>query len=130
MIDEKLNAFIQQLKEIVFELRPLTEQRMSDSLAWNGEAYTAASPKSADPHALAWWSTLNTVAALLNAQECPLSDGQMSYLEKLLFGGMGSLNDLYLNENRIEAANGVNHRLDEKRRLLFQRFQALRVPPS
>lgn len=125
-----MNYFIQQLRETALELKPFAEGRASGSMSWNGKAYVKSQPKAADPYALAWWFTLNAIADLLQAQSDSPNELQVTYLEKLLFGGMGSFNDLYVDEETLgEGAKGINERLSQKRRLLFNSLKALRVIP-
>ncbi len=67
---------------------------------------------------------LGTIADLIEAQESPLTEKQNKYLERLLFGGMGSLNDLNFDpQMRGDAAKTVNDRLDKQRRALFASFR-------
>jgi hypothetical protein len=73
-------------------------------MSWDGKAYVTSRPKTPDPYCLAWWLTLNTIADLLEAQTEPPNVRQIEYLEHLLFGGMGSFNDLYLDEDKTKAA--------------------------
>ena len=88
-------AFIKQLRTTANELTPLTESGVVGALTWNGTHYAkAAESKSPDPYALCWQEMLRAVADLLEAQESSFSEKQSKYLERLLFGGMGSLNDL------------------------------------
>ena len=109
--------FIKQLRATADELKPLTEAASPGAATWNGTEYVKGRGKKPNPYALAWWSTLIAVAELIDAQEAPLSVKQIAYLDRLLFGGMGSLNDLYFDPGSIGAvADLVNKRLDENRR--------------
>ena len=121
--------FIKQLRATAEELRPLTLASTSGSMTWNGTEYIKCEEKRPDSYALAWWSTLVAIAELIEAQGTPLSINQIDYLDRLLFGGMGSLNDLYFDPKSIGAsANLINKRLDEKREALFTIFKKMRQP--
>src|SRR5277367_5840705 len=75
-----------------------------------------------NPYALAWWANLRTIASMIEAQEAMLSAAQIAYLKRELFGGMGSLNDLWFSQTD---APGVNERLDQARHDLFSSFSRL-----
>jgi|ERR1700683_764870 len=110
--------FIKQLRATAEELKPLTQSALPGASTWDGKSYVKGEGKEPDPNALAWWSILNTIADLVEAQDAPLSTKQKAYLNRVLFGGMGSLNDLY-----FKAGGAINERLNEKRRSLFESFQ-------
>jgi len=112
------SEFVRQLRIAAEELKPLTVSVSPDAATWNGVSYVRGEAKSPNPYALAWWSILNTVADLLEAQETSISPKQIAYLDRTLFGGMGSFNDLSFPE-----AHAINVRLDEKRRDLFSAFR-------
>ena len=57
------------------------------TLAWNGTKYAESEEKKAEPYALAWWSILTTLAELIDCQETPVSEREIAYLNRLLFGG-------------------------------------------
>ena len=118
--------FIKQIRATAEELKPLTQASSFSGKVWNGKEYVEAiDEKKSDPYALAWWLTLVTMASLIEAQEESLSPKQINYLDRLLFGGMGSLNDLYFDNMIIGAnADAVNKRLDEKRHDLFASFKS------
>jgi hypothetical protein len=117
--------FIKQLRAIAAEIKPLTESSAPGALTWNGTEYAKGDAKKLDPHALAWWSMLGAIADLIEAQESPLSPKQMAYLDRTLFGGMGSLNDLYFDpKSSGPVANTINERLDRSRRDLFNSYNA------
>lgn len=123
-----MTNFIAGLRSITDELKPFIESSSSNSLSWNGTAYVKGTNKSAEPYALAWWSSLNTIADLLEAQESTLSARQYDYLERVLFGGMGSLNDFWLNKDiHGEEARNANNRIREKTTQLFGLFKQLRT---
>lgn len=119
------STFIKQLKATAKELAPLTQSIGVGALTWNGTEYAKSDKsKSPDPYALSWQTTLVTIAELLEAQESPLTEKQTKYLERLLFGGMGSLNDLFFDPNSGgDIARTVNDRLDKQRRALFASFR-------
>ena len=119
------SEFIKQLRATAEELTPLTQSRAFGALAWNGTEYAKNDePKILDPYALSWWAMLGTIADLAEAQETPLSEKQIKYLEGLLFGGMGSLNDLRFDpKSSGDIAETVNHRLDKQRRALYTSFK-------
>jgi len=123
-----MSNFIAALRSIADELKPFIESSSTGSLSWNGTAYVKGKDKSADPGALAWWSSLNTIADLLEAQESTLSAKQYDYLNRVLFGGMGSLNDFWLNKDTLgEEAQDANNRIREKTTKLFGLFKLLRT---
>jgi hypothetical protein len=95
-------------------------------MTWNGSEYVKylGEAKTPDLYALAWWSMLTAIAELIDAQESPLSDKQIAYLDRLLFGGMGSLNDLSFDPKALgEIANTINARLETQRRTLYATFK-------
>jgi hypothetical protein len=115
--------FVKQLRETAAEIKPLTEAVAPGAVVWNGTEYVKGEPKEPDPYALSWWSILLTIADLIEAQESPLSSKQIEYIERTLFGGMGSLNDLHFDPKTVGArAEIVNERLDQKRHVLFATF--------
>lgn len=118
-------AFIAQLRTTAKELAPLTESAAAGALIWNGTEYAKSNKsKSPDPYALSWQTTLVAIAELLEAQELPLTAKQINYLQILLFGGMGSLNDLFFDPRSMgDIAKTVNDRLDKQRRALFDSFK-------
>jgi hypothetical protein len=121
------SEFIKQLKETAEALKPLTESIMHGTLTWNGTKYakTESEGKKPEPYALAWWSILSTVAELIDGQETPLSEKQIAYLDRLLFGGMGSFNDLSFDPNLVgDIAKSINDRLDKERRALYASFKS------
>jgi|SRR5690348_18356474 len=116
--------FIKQLKATANELKLLAESVAPGALTWNGTEYVKGIERKADPYALAWFSTLLTIADLIEAQEAPLSDKQIAYLKRNLFGGMGSLNDLSFDSRTVgDLAKTINDRLDKQRRLLYISFK-------
>ena len=122
-----MTTFIAVLRSIADELKPFIESSSPGSLSWNGTAYVQGKDKSPDPYALGWWSRLITTADLLEAQDSTLTANQYGYLERVLFGGMGSLNDFWLNRDTLgEEAQDANNRIKEKTTQLFVLFKLLR----
>ena len=99
---------------------PLTKAMTPGASIWNGTTYTTAGgERKPDPYALAWWSTLSAIADLIDAQEAALSEKQIAYLDRLLFGGMGSLSDLSFDPESVgNVARTINDRLDKQTRAL------------
>jgi hypothetical protein len=63
------------------------------------------------------------MAALIEAQDAPINDAQRHYLESVLLGGMGSLNDLHFDSGVLGAiADSVNAALDQRRGELSASF--------
>src|SRR5262245_40965697 len=113
------------LRAVAKDLEPLTRVARAGGLSWDGCEYTrASSDKQPDPYALAWWSMLNAVADMIDYQDGELSSRQISYLKSELFGGMGSLNDLWFDERRLgRSAKEVNDNLKFSREALFGVFK-------
>lgn len=107
----KTADFIKKIRETAAVLEPLTQSVPAGAAAWNGSEYVKGEAKSADPQALAWWAMLGAIANLLEAQNSPLSSEQVAYLEKTLFGGAGSLNDLFFDSRVWSGAASVNSSL-------------------
>lgn len=105
------NKIISGLRALAAELEPFTHEVQSGALVWDGNAYVKSNPRKADSYALAWWSTLNSIADVIERQNTPLTQQQIDYLKKKLFGGMGSLRDL-----------GFNEKLDQKLDELYKLF--------
>lgn len=118
------SKFIEQLRITANELTPMTQSAAAGASTWNGTEYAKVTEaKSPNPYALSWQAMLGAIADLLEAQESPLSEKQVRYLNRLLFGGMGSLNDLTFNPKlEGDVAMKVNETLDRQRRTLFARF--------
>ena len=115
--------FIKHLRSTAEALKPLTLSALSGSATWDGKNYVKSVAKTPEPYALAWWSILGTTADLIEAQEGPLSAKQIAYLKRLLFGGMGSLNDLSFDAKSVgDGATAINEHLNRERRALFASF--------
>jgi hypothetical protein len=123
-INMKKNAFVQHLRETAEILKPYTSQRAPGTKRWDGTAYVESDATQFEPQALAWWSMLTAIAEMVDNQDGPISDKQTAYLEGLLFGGMGSLNDLSLSSRSVtDRADSINGQLDRQRKLLFASFK-------
>ena len=108
--------FVAQLRSIAEELMPLTLSVAPNAKTWDGTKYSNAEAKTPDSAALVWRSVLIAVAELVEGQDSPLTLRQMEYLKRLLFGGMGSLNDLSFGRAQMDES------LVRKRHLLFVAF--------
>ena len=116
--------FILNLRATASEIKPLTEARSAEARVWNGTEYAKGEARTADPYALAWWSILRTMADMLEAQESLINQKQIVYMEGVLFGGMGSLNDLYFEPKSLGVlAATVNERLRKSRVDLYTSFK-------
>ena len=115
--------FIKQLRDTAEVLQPLTRVMSPGSATWDGTSYVKGKAERPHASALAWWSILSTIADLIEAQDSPISSKQISYLSRILFGGMGSLNDLSVDSKEVANANEINERLNEVRRHLFEAFR-------
>jgi hypothetical protein len=121
-----VDRFLDALRATLKILEPFTRSTAPGSLAWDGAAYVKAPMTQLDPHALAWSSTLATIAALIERQSSPLSVDQLRYLRSELFGGMGSFLDFQLDEERFGTeALTANKRLIEARQHLFDAFKEI-----
>jgi hypothetical protein len=90
---------------------------------WDGRQYVPAEASEPKTYALAWWSTLNAIATLVEAQDSPLTEAQMSYLNRRLFGTADSLNDLYFDPTTLGSVAGVvNDSINERRHELYSSF--------
>jgi hypothetical protein len=78
-----------------------------------------------DPHALAWWSTLNEMATMLEYQECEATEDQMHHIKHSLgvHGGNTTLADLWFSAAAYpEESKEVNKALDERIKFLRDVF--------
>jgi hypothetical protein len=118
---------VNRLRAVAKDIEPLTQAAKAGGMTWNGNEYVrATADKQPDPYALAWWSTLNTLSDMIEYQDTELSPSQISYLERILFGGIGSLNDLWFDERRLgKLAKEINSKLSHSREELFSAFKAL-----
>jgi hypothetical protein len=120
-------SFARLLDDYTEVLEPFIESSRRGGLHWNGSEYAPTTEdRVADPYALSWWSTLRTISALVSSQPC-LTGEQIEYLQRELFGGMGSLNDFSLDTKRWgEKAKVANEQLGKIRHDLYSCFQTLR----
>jgi hypothetical protein len=71
-----------------------------------------------------WFATLTTIETLISGQDTPLTETQRAYLQTLLFGGMGTIQDVFFDPKSLgETAVLMNNRLKERLSELFQSFQ-------
>jgi hypothetical protein len=125
-LNQAKDEFIRQLRAAVQDLKPLTLAVLPGAAVWDGTRYTKGSAASPDPFALSWSSMLGTIAELVEAQETPLSLKQINYLTRVLFGGMGSLNDLFFDPKSAGAtAATVNENLSLRRTALYESFKRM-----
>jgi hypothetical protein len=95
-------------------------------MTWDGKAYAPASQRKFDPFAAKWWALLTAIVEMLDKQGAPLSPEQKAYLDRLLFGGMGSLNDFVIDERNVGAeARQANQELDRLRKELCEQFRRI-----
>ena len=107
-------------------LEPFIRSARRGSLSWNGSEYAPVTEVDPDPYALAWWSPLRTVSALLASQP-RLTPEQYSYLQQNFFGTMGSLQDFCLDAKRWgKKAKAANDELRKILDELYSAFQSLR----
>lgn len=112
------NKLVTHLRTTADELQPLTQGSVPGAAIWDGEKYVRGETKNPDPYALAWWSTLRAIAAMVEAQECALSSDQIAYLKSTFFGGMGSLSDLAPSMTQEQT-----ERFNRRRNSLYSLFQ-------
>src|SRR5205809_5092254 len=119
-------SLVNYLRAIARHLEPLTRAAAPGDMAWDGKEYRkVTSEADPDPYALAWCSKLNTLADMIDYQDSELSPKQLSYLQRALFGGMGSLNDLWFDERQFgQTAREINNKLSYSREALFSAFKA------
>ena len=108
-------------------LEPFIRSARRGSRSWNGSEYAPVTEDvDPDPYALAWWSTLRAISALL-ASEPSLTPEQYSYLQQEFFGTMGSLQDFRLDAKRWgKKARAANDELRKILDELYSAFQSLR----
>lgn len=110
-----MHQLIDLLKQACAILEPFTQNVGPRTLVYDGTRYAPAPPQSPDPYALAWWSSFQTVIALLEGLET-LTTRQQAYLCHSICGGMGSFNDFVLDESRWGSrATTANQQLTQVR---------------
>ena len=113
---KKIIALLNQAAEV---LQPFTRSVQPGSLVYDGTRYAPAPPQTPDPYALAWWSSIQTVVALLDGSES-LTARQLDYLHSSFCGGMGSFSDFTLDTSHPGSdAEAANARLSSIRSSLF-----------
>ena len=118
-------SFVGELRATAAQLAPLTKSILPGAASWNGTEYVKTLPSEPEPHALAWQAVLLLLANLIEAQQCTLSPKQIEYIHVTLFGGMGSLNDVFFDPRRVgPLADVVNKGLDRKRADLYAAFKS------
>jgi hypothetical protein len=99
--------------------------RMADMLlpftaglsAWDGHDLAAdADMEIADPAARQWHGMMTVAAAMVDRQNCSLSDSQLVYLQRTFVGGPGSFQDFRLYGEQAD----VNRGFDMERHALLE----------
>lgn len=120
-----MSGFLAVLRALAALFARFAETGSLGALRWDGTTYAPAAPASADPQAARWWGLLTSIEGML-ADHDRLNAHQKQYLDRMLFGGMGSLNDFAFDENQIGPdARRANQELDALRRQLFDEFRRL-----
>lgn len=115
------NEFVKQLRVVAEVLKPLAA--VPHKTAENVNCATVPG-RIADPDARIWQVLLLVLAGFIDDQDSSLSDKQLASLKRLLFGGMGSLNDLSFDPKVDgEIAKVVNDNLGKQRQELYRVFQ-------
>ena len=116
--------FVNLLDQISRELVRYSVARLPGDEIWDGERFVKVRQLGeADLAALLWYQKITTISTLIGGQESSVSEKQSEYLNRLLFGGMMSLNDLSFDEEKLGTyAAGLNDRLGELRTQLFTAF--------
>lgn len=119
--------FVEQLRATADVLKPLIGS-MFEILYLDKDDPGKINKLVPEPYALSWWMTLRNIASLIEAQEGPLSERQIIYLKRELFGGMGSLHDVSFLPREIgELANEINKNLRKEIEKLFLIFKDLKT---
>lgn len=120
------NDFVGRLKEATEVLARFIQPVVSGAKRWDGKAYVPVQPADVDVQAAKWWGLLTAIAELISKQAGSPSQMQKEYLERLLFGGMGSFNDFALDEGRFgSAAHEGNRELIRIRKEILAEFQKI-----
>jgi hypothetical protein len=121
-----LSSFVRLLDDAAEMLQPFVKSARPGCTSSNVEYASVTETVEPDPYALAWFSSLRTMSGLLSRQ-ASLSAEQYSYLERELFGGMGSFQDFSLDPNRWgKTADAANDRLGRIRDELYASLVSLR----
>jgi len=123
----EINEIINYLRELQAELEPFTHAVNSGELVWDGKQYARAEKKALDVFAFNWWNTIRVAADLLEAQGDSLSIKQLKYIEAMICGGMGSLADYQIDEDRWgENAKNANEKIHKIRGSLYRILQLIK----
>ena len=96
------SKFVQQLDDLVNLFIPLTVGGPVGTIMWNGREYAKSEVDHiADATASKWLGVIYTIAGLVGGQDTPLSPLQLRFLKRELFGGMGSLNDFFIDARQM-----------------------------
>jgi hypothetical protein len=119
--------FADLLDETAEIFRPLIVSAPIGALVWNGKEYAPTDIEHmADPTATKWWGILKIMAALIKAQQTPLSTTQLEVIRRELFGGMTSFQDLVFDERRTHGLpEDTNTRLSAAVKRLYECFNTL-----
>lgn len=89
------DAVVRQIRATAEPLEPLLGDVSSGTLTWNGiTARHAFEARVSDRQAREWWSKLMLFAALIELQLQEVSSQQIEFLQRVFFGGMGSMSDV------------------------------------
>ena len=120
-----MRKLIDLLEQASAVLQPFTQDVRPGALAYDGTRYAPSPPQSPDPYALAWWSSFQTIIALLGGSGT-LTESQRAYLRRTICGGMGSFSDFSLDEKRWGAsAAKANHQLAQIRTSFYEALDRL-----
>jgi hypothetical protein len=77
-----------------------------------------------DPQVAKWWGVFTALAGVLEGQPA-LTPDQITFIRQLLFGGMGSFEELVLDESRGRSdAAAANQELDALRAALARALES------
>jgi hypothetical protein len=123
-----MDRFLESLVTIVQILQPFICGSGPGSARWDGKAYVQGESRLIDVAALTWWSSLNVMDNLLRGQEAYPTADQLTYLDRELFGGMGSLADFRIDEALFgEEARQANKKLELETDKLYQALSRLKA---
>lgn len=113
---DKLTDFIEQLRVVAKVIEPYIKNDRE------------INPKSKFvPYASTWSSSIMTISYLLEYQESSLTEKQLKYLDRQLFGGLGSLQDLTFSKKELGIeADDINVRLRKAIEELYKRFERIK----
>jgi hypothetical protein len=116
---------VELLEAVADVLAEFSEVGSAGARVWDGSAYVPMKTSPFDPYAAKWFGVFSSLIGVLTGEDA-LSDKQTEYLDRLLFGGMGSFNDFVLDEERLgSAAVRANQQLDDLRKKLFEEFRRM-----